>query len=1439
MSYVDPKRGGARNDTRVVSVTDLAITGKMSRFGSLAWVTQLSDGKPVGGATVSVMTRGKGEVFSVETDANGLASIPADKYSPVKDDEGADRSSIVVAKTSDDYAFRRVADLANGWREGVSLDMFGRLSPMGMIFADRGVYRPGEMVRVKAIFRKPTQTGTATPSGQKVKLFASDGWGNGFFERALTLDEFGEVAVDVPVPATAHLGMAELRAEIEDGTAFERAATESVELAAYKPSELKVEVDPSSMSYVRGDSASFSVRGDYLFGAPMSGADTRFTVRRAPAFFAPPGTEGFVVDDGIYGEGVPEASERASEFQSGSGELDAHGAFAGSVALSMPNQHGPEHVTIEAEVTDLSRQSTANRATVMVHPAEFYVALKQPENLFVESGAKIDANVRAVEPSGAGRAGVDVHVELVRRAWRSVLEASGEMGSHYEWKPVDTVAATCDTKTAGGDASSSCALVVPRGGYFILRASAKDARGNAAAASTSLYALADGGDAEWLVQDSNNVELVADKKSYEVGDTAKILVKSPFKEAEALVTVERAGIYQQTKMTLSGATPTLSIPIDDTMRPNAFVSVHLVRGRTAKPVEHGQDVGAPAYRLGYAQLVVNPEERRLHVAVAPAKPDYKPGDEVDADVAVTDRAGKGTHAEVTFYAVDEGVLMLTGYKTPDPIPLFTAPRALAVFALESREDLARVFVSRIASNGEDKGNEGGGGSGARSEFRATAYFEPKVVTSQDGKAHVHFKLPDNLTTYRLMAVVAAEDDRFGFGDAQITTSRPLMARPELPRFLRAGDSMEAGVIVSSKGMNATDVEVTIAAQGVKLLGNATQRVSLPKNGSVEVRWPIATPNVGTAKLAFKAEALSDGGEKDSVEVTRPIEAPLSMEAVALAGDTVDAIAEKLGDLRSIRPDIGDLDVLVASTALVGIGDGAEQLVEYPYGCTEQLTSRLVPLVPLRSLSNDFHVKLPANTDRYIDEALAKILANQKSDGSFGYWPDSPSGDLWVTAYALFGLDLAKKAGRPVPDETIERAVRYVREELKNPQHNERWYLAADAFVVDVLASIGRPDPGYASMLYERRGELPLFARALLAHAIGKGEGADTKRASELLRDLEQHVRITPAGAIVAENLGDSYAVLLDSDARTTALVMRALVAIDPKGEMLSRLARGLLGMREGGKWRSTQDAAWSLLALDDYRHAQEGAAPDFDGIVYVNQEPLFSAPFHGRSALQTEKDLPVSELLKRGAGGETLGFEARGKGRLFYETRLRYAKKELPHEPLDRGFYVKKVMRTVTPGALHDALATLPDASATDAAGGSLVLVDLIVITPDPREQVVIDDPLPAGLEAVDATFATTTRSENMEVAPGGEGDQSDADDATDDARANGRAYNRSYYHREVQDDRVLTFVEHMAAGMYHYRYLARATTFGRFVVPPTRAECMYDPATFGRTAATTFEVKQ
>lgn len=1407
--------------TTILQVTDLALSAKVSPFGSIVWVTHLSNAAPVEGATIAIRRYGESApLATARTDAAGFAMIPAAAFTPVRN---GPEPSVIFVRAGDDFCYRRVAESLSGSRFDAMV-RWGDDRPFGMMFTDRGVYRPGDTVHIKGILRQESHPGTKTPSGIAVKLKVEGPTGDDVATLMPVLGAFGTFTADVKVPETSKLGTYNLGATMEGGSREWGAdVSGDFDVAEYKPAEFKVGVESDRPAYVRGDKARWTAHGELFFGSPMPGADVRWSVHRSPAWFTPPSRDGaldgFVTDEQAFTAALSEASERESEVVSSRDKLDKKGNGAVVAALAMPGQRGTEQVTAEAEVTDLSRQAVSGSTTALVHPAEFYVALRPTGDVFVKSGEPQKVDVLAVEPSGARVAQVPVRVELVSRTWTVARQETGGGSYHSVSTPIDRVVASCSVTTAA--APAPCSLVPPTAGYYLVHATAADKRGNQVGAALGFYALGEG-EVGWGDSDKLSVELVADRKSYEVGQTARVLVKSPFKSADAWVTVERAGVYSSKRVTLSGATPTLEVPITDELRPNAFVSVLIVRGRGKAPPTrmNAADIGAPAFRMGYAALHVNPESRRFKVTVRPSRTDVAPGDPVDVDVEVRDREGKPARAEVALYAVDEGVLTLTGYRTPDPIPVFGAARALQVATIESRGALARVR-NPFGELGLDKGLEGGDGGGGlvpRRDFRAAALWAPSLVTDAAGHAKASFKVPDSLTTYRVMAVAVGEGDRFGYAEARVVASRKLMARPAFPRFFRAGDEAEAGILVTSKGLAASKIDVEATFEGLTLAGDSKRHVELAPGESVEVRYSLSAPRVGKAKARFRVRG---GGAEDLVEITRDVKPPMAPEAVALFGETAQAAAERLGDFAALRDDVGGLEVSLASTALVGLDAGMAQLIEYPYGCTEQLTSRLVPLVGARDLARDFKLALPGDADKMAAVTVAKILSHQRGDGGFGLWQDSPVSLSWVSAYALWGLGEAKRRGVAVPASALENATRYVRKALERKAPSEL-DLAASAFILDVLAVEGSPDPGRTTRLFEQREKLPLFAKALLAHAmvVGKAERAGVE---QLATELEGSLRLDGPAAHAVANTGDAYAVLMDSTTRTTALVLRALLAVRPTHPLAAKLAAGLLADRRGGTWRTTQETAWALLALDDYRKTQEKVEPDFDARVFLGQAELYEHAFRGRDLAQGTLSVPAARLVA--AGGAPLAFSVEGRGQLFYQARLRYARKELPSRPLERGFFVKKTLRPVTADGLASALAVVPERGVTTFAGGDLVLADVIIVAPSPRRYVVIDDPLPAGFEAVDAHLATTSRG--LEVDRGDDGDE-----PSDDERVTGAAFQSSRFLRELRDDRVLFFIDHLPAGMYRYRYLARATSLGRFIAPPTRAEEMYSPEVFGRTAA-------
>lgn len=1413
---------------RVAQVTDLAISAKLSHHGSVVWVTRLSDARPVAGARVKVIGLEGLSTARFTTDKQGLVTIPESAFNPVFDREDP-RDAVIVAQKGYDWCFRRVDDYLGSWRTGMPTDLSGDQPEYGMMFTERGLYRPGDSVRVKAIVRRPTPGGNSVPVGQKLHVQLISPKGDRIADKAVALSAFGTFSTSFKLPRSAALGSWELSTRGLGEGRIDRYFT----VAEYRPAEFKVGVQSDQPAYVRGDTAHWTVHGDYLFGAPMSGAATRIEVTHTPTWFTPPGSDGFVTSADAFYEDLQDESNPAGTLRTVKPRLDKKGRASVALKLATPAQRGPELVTAEAEVTDLSRQSLSGSTSAIVHPGRFYVGIQQPEDDFVTAPGRVRTAIVAFTPKGRRVAGRRVRVALVRRRWTLVRQRAGDR-THAVSKTVDTEVDHCDVTTSAARAAP-CTLKLAQGGYYLIHATARDARGNDIESAVSVYGIGGGGPS-WGDRDDLRVDLALDKKEYKVGDTARVLIKSPFQTADALVTVEGASVHYVRRVRIHGPTPTVRVPVTADLGPNAFVSVHLLRGRTrAPPRGGGPDVGAPAYRIGYAELSIDPSAHRLKVQITPSRSDLEPGAELGVDVAVHDAHGRPVPAEVTLYAVDEGVLSLIDYKTPDPVPVFTASRPLGVATIESRDSLAKVELTDLAGVlGQEKGNPGGGGSDgapARSDFRQSAYFNPAVVTGPDGRAHVSFKLPESLTTYRLMAIAVSKHDSYGFGESRVTTSKRLMARPALPRFLRAGDKLDAGVVVTTKKFGPVRVEVHAKVQGLVLSGSATRSVEVGRNDSVEVRFPMRAESAGTARLRFDVRAE---GEHDAVEVKRKVEVPGTMESVALYGRTNAAASEKLGDLSRIRHDVGHLSVSLSSTALVGLGSGVDQLIQYPYGCTEQLSSRLMPLLPLRDLARDFSIKLPADVPAVIDKTVAEILERQRGDGGFGLWPDSEGSFPWVSAYALWTLDQARRRGEHVPSRAIERGTAYLRRYLADPRPG-RLFAPTAAFMLDVLAEMGAPDAGYMSQLYDQRDKLPLFARALLLHAM-----AISKQKRGMVETLEQSVenqlRISGDTATAVENVGDEYAVLMDSPARTSAMVLRALLAVRPDHPLAARLARGLLRARRGGTWRSTQETAYALLALDDYRKAQERQRPDYVARVWLSGKQLMSAAMRGRDTLAVDQSVPTSAL---GSGG-LLTFEKKGTGPLFYQARLRYALRTLPAKPLDRGFYVQKTLRRVSPEDLRQALRTIPEIGTQDFKGGDLVLADLVIVTPSPRDYVAIDDPLPAGLEAVDAELSTTASWLDVPGSGGEPGAVSSVgcDDQDDDTIASGRAFLHSWYRREVRDDRVVFFVDHMAAGMYHYRYLARATTLGSFVVPPTKAEEMYTPEVFGRTGAERVEVR-
>ena len=330
-------------------------------------------------------------------------------------------------------------------------------------------------------------------------------------------------------------------------------------------------------------------------------------------------------------------------------------------------------------------------------------------------------------------------------------------------------------------------------------------------------------------------------------------------------------------------------------------------------------------------------------------------------------------------------------------------------------------------------------------------------------------------------------------------------------------------------------------------------------------------------------------------------------------------------------------------------------------------------------------------------------------------------------------------------------------------------------------------------------------------------------------EVESELRVNPDDVDIVETGDARFERLLDSRARTLAMVLRALLAVDPHHPLAARLARKLLALRASGSWRTTQEDAWALLALADYRRLQESGSKDFDARVTLAGRELLNSHYAVGSSREDRAAVPAREL---GRSGDLISFDVSGHGKLYYAAGLKFASAALPARARDEGFFVQKYVRGVAPKDVSGELARIPVKTATSVDAGDLVLVDLLFESAEPRDHVVLDDPLPAGLEALDMDIDTTSRAEAAAEAA-----EISATDAKQRAWL-GTSYVSPNATREVRDDRVVSFFDHVEPGMYRVHYLARATSIGSFVVPPTRIEAMYAPEVYGFTAASRLDVR-
>ncbi|MCC6164474.1 MAG: hypothetical protein IT182_14080 [Acidobacteria bacterium] len=1347
----------------ILMVSDVALVTKVAPGTMLAYLVDRMQGTPVDGCAVTAIAD-KATIGTARTDARGLAAIPVGAITADDIITVATCGEQAVASTPPSYG------LGTTGRELVA-----------HVFTDRPIYRPGHTVKAKAILRWRTGIAIEPFDAQSVEMTITDRTGRVLQRVRRDVDQFGAVDTEFALPASASLGVYSV--EVLTG---EHKASGSFEVEEYRKPEFEVNVTPAVKLARQGGKVEVTVNARYYFGQPVRDAEVRLVVQTGP-YYSPlrwvdSDSEGN--DSGGYFYGGDERETLTAT-------LDAQGQARFTVTLPESDTSSDMQVRLEARIRDASDLEVSGSGMVVATWGDFLVAARATPYV-ARPGTTIAARVRVVDYSGGGVAGVPVALQLVRTEWDwSAQEQRREV-------------ITTGTATTGRDGRASWETKAPASpGSYLIEARAMSGDREVA---DNTYIWIPGATDQTYESDSESFELIADKATYAPGDTARIAVRGTAPSTPVLLTKEARTLtwYDVRQPTTDGV---FDVPVTDADIGDTWVNLLYLRDD----------------RVYYAEkkLRVPPATRALTIEVTPDKTVYRPGEPGVFRVRTLDAAGAPVQAQIALGVVDEALYGVRRDTTPDPLRVFYRTEYSHVSTDYSRQyyfmgysGTLRMQLAqrrRPLSLADFKGDTPERPR-VRKDFPDAIYWSPSVVTAADGTATVRVAYPDSLTTWRLTARAVTRDTKAGLALSRTITTRDLLLRVVPPRFLTERDEVRVPAIVHNyQEGGAIPVSVSMTASGLDAASSGAQGVTVSTGGAVRTEWAFTATAPGSATVTGTATAAS---ASDAMEVTFPVLPFGARRDVGVSGSTA------AGASRDVAIDIPETSNPLARHAVVSLMPsmagsllGAlDDLVNYPYGCTEQTVSSFVPnLLVLRTLDQLelAPTERMSMLDRVSRAGVDRLVRLQHGNGAWGWWAtddDHP----FMTAYALYGLLEARGADVQVPYMALQNGTTALARLLAAtpamvPELEAYGaYVLARAAAADMLPrQDGFELAAFIDGLWQRRSDMTPYGQAWLLLALHERKDA---RAGELAGMLA--TRAQTRGDLAwwpAENdplLGDWG----DATADATAAAVQALAAVRPDDALVEPAVRWLLANRMGGMtWNSTKQTAMALYGLlGAMKGRQERPAPVTVTVTVGGQSQRVDF-----TPADWTRPFPAIVTLPVQAGKTPVTIASTG-GPVYWTASARYYDTS---EGLERTGTRKLALSrkyfSLTPVERRGRVVYDEVPFTGTAKPGDLILVRLVVAGSNDWRYLMIEDPIPAGAEAV--------------ARP----------DLLDLAKPPQWTFGS---HREYRDDRVALFLDALE-GRAEFAYLLRVTTPGRFRAMPAQVTPMYVPGVYASSAAATLDV--
>jgi alpha-2-macroglobulin len=1372
-----PKRVGTQT---LVQVTDIGATWKRDVNGTRLHLFSLATGKSIASARLRLFNTETEQLAEATTDERGDAQLP----------KAEDPRWVLAEREGDTHLIALNEGDIPLYQLGVTTESPDDQSSARSVFlfTERGVYKPGEVVHLKGYAQDPNPDRPRIPTGKDMTVKVTDSKDRQISLTNVTLSEFGSFDQDITVPDGS---LGRFTVEVNGAEGDRLGGLCFFQVQEYKPNAFEVLI-PAPPQTTGSTQLDLPITSKYLMGKPLSKARLTWSLVARDEQFKPDGLAAFAFNNNICDYRLNRALDRLSRFDAqGEMAVDANGVARVTTPLPVnPKAPQPRATKLLAEVTDINQQTVSESRSFVQHSSEFYFGLRRFDTVMAE-GKPLPIEVIAVNTDGKPLdAPVTAKVRLTHINWQTNRLAAAGDTTDFESKPIPQLVWERELQTAPGIGDDRKPAVAKLGeavagtpGEYLLEIAGKDARGHDVLTSM-VFEVSGEVEADWNYRNPYIIDLVADKDSYEPGQTATILVKTPI-AGDALVSVERDRVLRSFVVPLTGNAPSVQVPIEAGDGPNVFVSVMMLRGSNDSP----RQVKAPEYRIGYAELKVARPKQKLTVEVRGPRA-TRPKEKVSVEAEVRDHAGKAAaDAEVTLYAVDEGILSLTGYATPDPISYFNQPRGLGVTTALTlptmlKEDAAE---SDFANKGYLIGDGKGGPAllnGLRKDFLPCAFWHATLRTNADGKVSAEFPAPDSLTRYRVIAVAVTKQSQFGAGESAFEINKPVMIESALPAFANVGDKLTMRAVVHNTTDFGGRAEVWLKLDDTARAGETHRQIALPARGTISIDFPVDVVKTGSGKWSWAVKFVATDG---TAEIWDEVEAKITVRhpAPAIRQVTTSRIEADTAELLRITdPQIiegtGEITVNLTNTRVVELRESLRRLLEYPYGCAEQTTSSLLPWLSVRDLQQT----LPeiARPDEEIEKAvntgIRLLMSMQTSGGGLSYWPGGREPMLWGSAYAAIALTLAQQQGFAVPEGDYNRLLKYLSDNLRGTAQELTGYGLNDrCMAVYALAVAGKPEPAYHDVLYQKRAKMTAEDRALLALAIIQSKGPK-QMIDELLR-----------APLAGENYVEQW---FGSAARENALHLLAWTLHQPRAPRVDQLATELFTRRSNGHWGTTQGNAWSLLALASYLRAVESGPKDVSGAISWGTA---STPFR----LGAGKPLASALFwFKPDSMRDPVMVKKQG-GQVFSEVAVAARSKLIEHPRQDQGYGLsRRYAKIGDDGKLSPA---------TNLRVGDRVLVTLDVDVRRRATYIALEDPLPGVLAPINPAF------KSQEVAAG---------------ETLGNQWVSDY--SELRQDRAVFFVDVLYPGRYTLRYLTRVICAGEATAPSAKIEEMYHPERFGTT---------